>query len=106
MSISKGTVVVGGTDVVTIIALEADGETPTPGAVVSSPTWSVDDAKIANFVANANGTSTWTGLSAGVANITFTCIVTDVGGTAKTYTGTTQLTVQAGTESVEASWTS
>lgn len=92
---TPGNVAVGSTVVASIVPLEADGVTVTPGAVVSAQGYAVDNPALASFVVNADGTATFTGLAAGTANVTATATVTDASGTANSFTTTNTLVVNA-----------
>lgn len=99
---TPGTVAAGSTVVASIVPLEADGVTVTPGAVVSNAGYAIDDSTIASFVVNPDGTATFTGLAAGTANVTATATVTDASGIANTFTSSsTALTVTAVTPPTE-----
>lgn len=93
MSATPGTVVVGSNVVASIVPLEADGVTVTPGAVVSAQGYAIDNPALATFVVNPDGTATFTGVAPGTANVTATATVTDVGGTGVSFTTTNTLTV-------------
>ena len=95
MTAVAGTVAVGSTVVGSIVPLESDGVTVTPGAVVSAQGYAVDNPALASFVVNADGTATFTGLSAGTANVTATATVTDTSGTSNSFTTTNTLVVTA-----------
>lgn len=95
MPATPGTVAVGSTVVASIVPLEADGVTVTPGATLSAQGYTVDDPTIASFVVNADGTATFTGVTAGIANVAATATVTDADGAVATFTTTNVLTVTA-----------
>lgn len=93
MANTPGTEAVAQTVILTIVPIEADGVTVTPGAVVSAQTYTVSDPTIATQVLNADGTASYTGVAAGTATISVTATVTDSDGTVGNFTGTTTLTV-------------
>ena len=97
MSATPGTIAVGATVTGTIVPLEADGVTVTPGAVVSAQAYSVDDSSLVSFVTNSDGSATFTGVAAGTATVTATATVTDASGTVNSFTTTNTLVVTGGT---------
>jgi len=92
---NSGTMLVGQSLAATAVPLEADGVTPTPGAVVSSPTWSVSDPTVATFTQNADGTATLTAIASGTVSVGVAATVTDSDGTAGTFSGSNTLVVSA-----------
>lgn len=95
MSLGSGSVVAGKTTTASLVPLEADGTTPTPGATVSSATFEVDNTAIATVKVNADGTATVTGVAAGSAVLSVTCTVIDADGTSQNFTATGTVTVTA-----------
>lgn len=89
----------GQSSVATIIPLEADGTTITPGAVVSAQTFSITDPGI-SLVTNADGTATITGVgpTTGAVSGTASATVTDVDGTTAPFSQTFTVTVNAPTQ--------
>lgn len=85
---------VGQSTTATIVPLEADGVTITPGAVVSSATISVTDPSV-TVVDNADGSVTITGIAAGTASGAASAEVTDEDGTVTELTATFSVTVNA-----------
>ncbi len=98
MAAVPGTVAVGGTLTGTIVPLEADGITQTPSAVVSGQSYTVDNTSVVSVVTNADGSATFTGVSAGSATVTATATVTDSDGTVGNFTTTNSITVTQPTE--------
>lgn len=80
----------------TIVPLEADGVTPTPGAVVSAQSYTISDPSL-EAVTNADGTLTITGIAAstGAVSGTADAIVTDADGAVKQFSQTFTVTVDA-----------
>lgn len=88
---------VGQSVIATAVAYEADGITPTPGAVVSAQVWTVDNAAIASVTTNSDGTATFVGVAAGTATATCVATVTDTSGASTSFTATNTLVVSAPT---------
>jgi len=84
MAATPGTQAVGSVLTATVVPLEADGVTVTPGSkLTTNPTWASSDAAIATLVSNADGSATITGVAAGTVTITATgSVFTDNDGTA------------------------
>jgi hypothetical protein len=97
MAAITGSVAVGATLTGTIVPLEADGVTVTPGAVVSGQSWSVDSNQFVSFVQNPDGTATFTGVAAGTATVTASATVVDQDGTTSNFSATNTITVTGGT---------
>lgn len=93
MAATPGSVAVGATLTGTIVPLEADGTTITPGAVVSSPSYSVSDTAIATVTTNPDGTATFTGVAPGTVTVSVTALVTDADGVAQNFSTTNTLAV-------------
>ncbi len=89
----------GQSTVATIVPLEADGTTITPGSVVSAQVFSITDAGI-SLVTNADGTATITGVgpTAGAVSGTASATDTDVDGQIGNFTQTFTVTVNAPTQ--------
>ena len=102
MPATPGTVAVGSTVVASIVPLEADGVTVTPGAVLSAQGYTVDNPSVASFVTNPDGTATFTGVSSGTATVTATATVTDLSGIANGFTATNTLVVTGPSTGVSA----
>lgn len=89
------TLKVGQSTTVTIVPLEADGVTITPGAVVSAQTFTGGDANI-SLVTNADGTATVTALGATTGiTVTGSCTVTQSTGASAPFTNTFTVIVTA-----------
>ena len=87
---------VGQSTTATIVPLEADGTTVTPGAVVSAQTFTLTDAGI-SLVQNADGTATITGVgpTTGAVTGSASATVTDTDGTVTSFTQAFDVTVNA-----------
>jgi hypothetical protein len=94
-SMAPVTLLVGQSVPATAVPLEADGVTPTPGAIVSNPSWSVTDPTIASLTANADGTATLKAIAPGTVRVDVVAAVTDSDGTVSTFSGSNTLTVSA-----------
>lgn len=90
---------VGQSTVATIVPLEADGTTITPGAVVSAQAFTITDPGL-SLVQNADGTATITGVAptTGAVTGTASATVTDSDGTSGPFTQSFQVTVNAPTQ--------
>ena len=84
MAAIPGTQTVGSTLTASVVPLEADGSTVTPGAsLTTAPTFTVDNPSVATLVDNGNGTATITGVSAGTVTVTAAgAVFTDADGQA------------------------
>jgi hypothetical protein len=101
---------VGQSSTGTVTPFLADGVTQTPGAVVTSATWSLTDPSV-TVTTNADNTVTVTGVAATTAPVTgnVTAVITDSDGTVGTFTATFSITVGGGqqenrTASIGVSW--
>lgn len=92
---TPATIQVGQVIPATVVPLEADGVTPTPGAVVSEESWSVSDPTIASLVSNADGSASLTGVAAGEVTVSVSATVTDTNGAVSQLSATNTLTVEA-----------
>jgi len=77
------------------VPLEADGVTPTPGALVSNESWSVSDLTVVTSTLNADGTVTLTAIAPGSVTVGVSATVTDSDGVVGTFSGTNTVTVTA-----------
>lgn len=84
MAAVAGTQAVGSVLTASVVPLEADGITVTPGAnLTTPPAFTISDPTIATIVDNGNGTASITGVAAGTVTVTATGgVFTDADGTA------------------------
>lgn len=94
MAFNAVTLLVGQSTIASIVPLEADGVTVTPGAVVSNATISETDPSV-TVTDNADGTVTIAGVAAGTATGTASATVTDADGTVNTFSVSFTTTVNA-----------
>lgn len=94
MSLNTVTLNVGQSTIATIVPLEADGTTQTPGAVVSSPIISATDPAV-TVTDNADGTVTIAGVAASTVSGTASATVTDADGTVNTFSANFTVIVNA-----------
>jgi hypothetical protein len=93
---SPASIQVGQSIVASAIPFEADGVTQTPGAVVSSQSWSVSPStSVVEQTINADGTATYTGAGPGTAVVYFSGTVTDTNGAVSTLSSSATITVAA-----------
>lgn len=90
------TLIVGQSTKGTIVPLEADGVTVTPGAVVSAQTFTISDPSL-TAVPNSDGTVTISGVAASTAAVTgtATATVTDADGAVSPFTQSFTVTVNS-----------
>lgn len=95
---------VGQSSTGTVTPFLADGVTQTPGAVVTSATWSISDPSV-SVATNADFTVTVTGVTATTSPVSgnVTAVITDSDGTVGTFTATFTITVGGGQENRTAS---
>lgn len=93
------TLVAGQSTTGTIVPLEADGVTQTPGAVVSAQSFSIPPDPSFGATDNGDGTLTITGNAASVAPVvgTASAIVTDADGAVATFTTSFTINVTSAT---------
>lgn len=101
---------VGQSSTGTVTPFLADGVTQTPGAAVTSATWSISDPSV-SVATNADFTVTVTGVTATTSPVSgsVTAVITDSDGTVGTFTATFTITVGGGqqenrTASIGVSW--
>jgi hypothetical protein len=87
---------VGQSSIATIVPLEADGVTQTPGAVVSAQTFTISDPSL-TLTPNADGTATIAGVAASTGTIsgTASATITDLDGAVAAFTQIFTVTVNA-----------
>jgi hypothetical protein len=91
------TELVGQSVTATVVPLEADGSTTTPGAVVSAQTWTLAATGVVTLTSNADGSASFVAVAAGTATVDVSATVTDSDGTVGNFTTTGTITVTAPT---------